>query len=101
MEYDQRIIILFLCKEHVSAEDMNRGLKAQFGDPNYSEHSWRSVQRWYEYVRQGREDLQDEVRSGRPPTDFLGVRILALPDEQPFIRLIRLPKNRVFLTQLC
>jgi hypothetical protein len=29
------------------------------------------------------------VRSGRPPIDFLDIRILALLEEQPFIRFIR------------
>jgi hypothetical protein len=42
----------------------------------------------------------NEVRSGRPPIDFLDIRILAVPDEQPFIRLIRLLKVWVFPAQL-
>jgi hypothetical protein len=33
---------------------------------------------------EGREDLHDEVRSGRAPIDFLDIRIFALLDEQPF-----------------
>jgi hypothetical protein len=35
-------------------------------------------------VRQGRENLYDEVRPGRPPIDFLDIGMLALLDEQPF-----------------
>jgi DNA-binding transcriptional ArsR family regulator len=33
---------------------------------------------------QGREDLHDEVRSGKPPIDFLGIRILVSLDKHPF-----------------
>jgi hypothetical protein len=84
MEYGQRVIIRFLCKERFSPEYIYAHLEAQFGDTTYSEYSERSVRRWGQYVRQGREDLHDEVRSGRPPIDFLDIRILALPDEQPF-----------------
>jgi hypothetical protein len=81
MERDQRIIVRFLCKERVSPEDIHARLEAQFGDATYSE---RSVGRWCQYVRQGGANLHYEVRSGRSPTDFLDIRILALPDEQTF-----------------
>jgi hypothetical protein len=84
MESDQRVIIRFLCKEHVSPEDIHAHLEAQFGDAIYNKYSERGVRRWCQYVRQGREDLHDEVRSGRPPIDFLDIRILASLDEQPF-----------------
>jgi hypothetical protein len=56
-------------------------LEAQFGDATYSQ---RKVRRWCQCVRQERKDLHDEVRSGRPPIDFLVIRILALLDEKPF-----------------
>jgi hypothetical protein len=81
MEYDQSVIIRFLCKEGASPEDIHARLEAQLGDATDSE---RSVRQWCQYVRQGREDLHDELRSSRPPIDFLDIRILALPDEQPF-----------------
>jgi Mn-dependent DtxR family transcriptional regulator len=81
MESDQRVIIRFLCKERVSPEDILTRLEAQFGDPTSCP---RSARGWCQYARQGREDLHDEVRSGRPPIDFLEIRILALLDEQHF-----------------
>jgi hypothetical protein len=81
MEYDQRVIIQLLCEERVSPEDIQARLEAQLGDVAYRE---RSVWRWCQYVRQGGEDLHDEVGSGRPPIDFLNIRILAVLDEQPF-----------------
>jgi hypothetical protein len=81
MEYDERIIVLFLCKEGISPEDIDARLEEQFGDAPYSE---RSVRRWCQYVREGREDLHGEVRSSKPPIDFLDIQILPLLEEQPF-----------------
>jgi hypothetical protein len=93
MEYDQRVIIRFLCKERIASEDIHVHLEPQFGDATDSE---RSVRRWCKHARQGREDLHDEMQSGRPPMDFLDIRILALLDEQPFTQLIRLLKLGCF-----
>jgi hypothetical protein len=81
MGYDQRVITRFLCRECVSPEDVHALLEAQFGDAIYSE---RNVRRWWQYVRQGRKDVHDEVRSGKPLINFLDIRILVLLDEQPF-----------------
>jgi hypothetical protein len=70
----------------VSLQDVHARLEAQFGGATYSE--W-SVGRWCQYVRQGREDLHAEVQSGGPPVNFHDIRILALLDEQPFVRFVR------------
>jgi hypothetical protein len=80
MGYDQRVIVRFLCKERVSPEDIHVCLEAQLGG---AVHSDRSIGRWCQYVRQGRQDLRDEVWSGRPLINFFDSRILALLDEQP------------------
>jgi hypothetical protein len=80
IEYDERVIIRFLCKEGVSPEDIHARPELQFRDATYSE---RSVRQQCQYVRQGREDLHDEARYGRPPIEFRHIRILALLDEQP------------------
>jgi hypothetical protein len=80
MEYDQRVIIRFLRKGRISPEDIHARLEAQLGDLTYS---GRSVRQWCQYVLQGREDLPDEAPSGRLPTDFFDIQILALLDEQP------------------
>jgi DNA-binding transcriptional ArsR family regulator len=82
MEYDQRVIIRLLCKERVPPEDIHARLEAQFGDATSKEYSEWRVRRWCHYVRQAREDLHDEVRSGRPLIDFFDTKILALLDEQ-------------------
>jgi DNA-binding transcriptional ArsR family regulator len=81
MEYDQRTLVRFLCKDHISLEEVHARLEAQFGDAIYGE---RSVRWWCQYVRQRREDLHDKVRSGKLPIDFLDIRILALLEEQTF-----------------
>jgi hypothetical protein len=68
MELEQRIIIHFLDREHTESRDIHARLSVQFGDATYSLHS---VQRWCQHIQQGRELLDDESRSGRPPIDFL------------------------------
>jgi hypothetical protein len=62
-------------------EDIHAPLEAQFRDAPSSE---QSVRRWCQYARQGRENLHDEVQSGRSRIDFLDIRILTLLYEQPF-----------------
>jgi hypothetical protein len=89
MEDSQRVIGWFLCRECVSSEDIHVRLEVHFGNAADSE---RSVRGWCQYVRQGREDLHDDVRSGRPPIDFLDIRILALLDEQPFHSACSIPE---------
>jgi hypothetical protein len=51
MEYDQSVIIWFLCKERFSPEDMHALVETQFEDTTYSEHNERSVRRWCQSVR--------------------------------------------------
>jgi hypothetical protein len=97
MEEDQKVISRFLCKEHVSPEDIHAGVEAQFEDAAYSE---RSVRQRCQYVRQGREDLNDTVRSGGRPIDFLDIRIVTLQDEQPFDSAYSIAQALSFPTQL-
>jgi hypothetical protein len=73
MDFEQKVIIRFLFKEGVDANDIHTRLLAQFGDETYS---LRSVQPWCQYVRQGRELMHDEPRSERRPFDFLDIQIL-------------------------
>jgi hypothetical protein len=61
----------------------------------------RGVSGWSASIfGKGREYLHVEVRSGRPPINFLGIRIMSLRDEGHFIGLIRLLMPGEFLTQL-
>jgi hypothetical protein len=81
MDFEQRLVIRFLFKEGVDANDIHTRLLAQFGDETYS---LRSVQRSCQYVRQGRELMHDDPRSGRAPVDFPDIQILSNLEKYPF-----------------
>jgi hypothetical protein len=81
MDFEQRAIIRFLFKEGIDANDIHRRLSAQFVDAAYS---LRSVQRWCQYVGQGRELMHDEPRSESPSVDFLEIQILSGLEKLPF-----------------
>jgi hypothetical protein len=81
MDFEQRVIIRLLSKEGVDANRIHTRLSAQFRDETYS---LRSVQRWCQYVRQGRELMDDEPRAGRPPSDFLDIQIPSNLEKYPF-----------------
>jgi hypothetical protein len=81
VELEQRIIIRFLNRKHTEPGDIHARLSAQFGDAAYS---LRSVQHWCQYIRQGRELLDDEPRSGRPPIDYLDIEIISSLKKQFF-----------------
>jgi hypothetical protein len=74
MEYEQRVIIRFHFQEDANADDIHRRLQAQFTDDAYS---IRSVRRWCQFIRQRREDLHDDPRSGGPPIDFIDTKLLS------------------------
>jgi hypothetical protein len=81
MDFEQRVIIRFLFKENLDANDIHTRLLAQLGD---EDDSLRSVQRWYQYVRQGRELMHHEPRSGTAPVDFFDIQILSNLEKYPF-----------------
>jgi DNA-binding transcriptional ArsR family regulator len=81
MDYEQRVIVRFLCKEGVLPAEIHTRVEAQFGEDAYS---LRSVQRWCQLVRQGREDLHDGDLLGRPTLDFIDSKIISLLDREPF-----------------
>jgi hypothetical protein len=81
MHFGPKVIIRFLFKEGVNANQIHKRLLAQFWDEAYS---LRSVRRSCQYVRQGRELIHDELQSGRPPVDFLDIRILSNLEKYPF-----------------
>jgi hypothetical protein len=62
-------------------------LQAQFTE--YAEHAkhayqFQTVQFWITEIRRGRQDLRDEIRSGRPPLNDIDGKILTIFDKSPF-----------------
>jgi hypothetical protein len=75
MEYDQRVIIKFLWNEGADARDIGDKLQVQFGEHVYQ---LRTIRFWIAETRLGRQDLHDEIRTGRPLLDDLDATILAI-----------------------
>jgi hypothetical protein len=81
IEYDQRVIIRFLWNERINAHKITHGLQAQFGEHAYT---LRTVWFWIAEAWLDRQDLHDEIRTGRPPLDDLDAKILTILDKSPF-----------------
>jgi hypothetical protein len=81
MSYEQRIIIQFLHKEKVHPTQIHRRLAAQYG---LETDSLQSVQHWCQLFDCGRQNLHNDPRSGRPPIDYLDVKIIACLVREPF-----------------
>jgi hypothetical protein len=59
MNYEQRVIVRFLYREEVAQAQIHRKVKAKSGA---NADSFRSVQRWCQFVRQRREDPDEDNR---------------------------------------
>jgi hypothetical protein len=79
MAYEQRVIMRFLYKEGVFPAEIHTRVKAQFEKDVYS---LRSIQCWYQLVRQGREDLHDGERLGRLTLDLIDSKIISLLERE-------------------
>ena len=79
--YQQRVIIRFLHRERVQPGEIHRRLATQPCEDLYSK---RSIEWWCAQFVCGREDIEDDHRSGRPPIDHLDTKILACLESEPF-----------------
>jgi hypothetical protein len=81
MEYDQRMIIKFLWNDGLDVHDIADKLQTQFIENIYQ---LQTIRFWITDARIGRQDLHDEIRTGRPPLDDLDAKILTILNKYPF-----------------
>ena len=72
---EQRYVIYFLCRKGFKTEDITAELDEVYQDGSLS---LSKVYFWKREFRLGREDLEDEHRSGRTPYDGLDAAILCM-----------------------
>jgi hypothetical protein len=75
------VIIRFLSNEEIAADEITTRLQAQFAEYAYK---LRTVRFWIGEVRFGRQEVHDEIRTGKPPLDDVDAKILAILDKSPF-----------------
>jgi hypothetical protein len=75
------VIIKFLLNERADACHIADKLQAQFCEHAYK---LRTIQFWITEVWLGRQDLYDEIGTGRPLLDHGDTKILAILDKSPF-----------------
>ncbi|XP_011873819.1 PREDICTED: putative uncharacterized protein FLJ37770, partial [Vollenhovia emeryi] len=64
---DQRICIKFCVKNKIKCADAFRMLTVAYGEATLNQSN---VYRWYKMFSEGREDVNDEERAGRPSTSI-------------------------------
>ncbi|XP_011146696.2 putative uncharacterized protein FLJ37770 [Harpegnathos saltator] len=62
---DQRVCLKFCVKNGIKCSEAFKMLKKAFGDNTMSQPR---VYEWYKRFQEGREDIEDDARSGRPST---------------------------------
>jgi hypothetical protein len=75
------MIIRFLWNERINAHEITHRLQAQFGKHACA---FQTARFWIIEVQLGRQDLHDEIRTGRPPLDDLDAKIVDILDKSPF-----------------
>jgi hypothetical protein len=81
IERDQRVIIKFLWNEGADACQIAARLQAQLAEHAYQ---IRTIQFLITEIRRGRQELHDEIRSGKPLLDDLDGKLLVIFDKSPF-----------------
>ena len=78
---EMREMIFNLHKKGTSPKEIEKILKEEFGKHAYN---LSTIYYWIAKAKVGIEDVQDEVRPGRPIDDQLLIRIREVLEEQPF-----------------
>jgi hypothetical protein len=84
-ELEQRAVTKFLWKEGFPGKKLDERLQAVYGDAVYA---LPSVYFWVKEFNCGREDIVDQLRPGRPPTDNLDADILCARQHSPFTTVV-------------
>ncbi|UYV74026.1 hypothetical protein LAZ67_11001872 [Cordylochernes scorpioides] len=69
---DQRTCIKFCVKNEIKCADAFRMLTVAYGEDTLDRSN---VYRWYKMFSEGREDVNDEERAGRPSTSTIDEKI--------------------------
>jgi hypothetical protein len=93
MEYGKRVIINFLWNEGTLAHDIAAQFQAQLGEHAYQ---LRTIRFCIPEAWLSRQDLHDEIRSGRPIPDELDAKIRVRLDKSP-IKSTHLIAERPFV----
>jgi len=65
MSFFQGAVIKFLVKEEIPAAEIHQRIQRPYGSVCMGASS---VRRWVKHLKDGKMSIQDEPRSGRPPT---------------------------------
>lgn len=88
--FRSRAVIHFLWKKGRSNKEITSEIDAVYGD---DAPSLRTVQKWTKLFNEGKEDLDDAPRSGRPPKEFLVTKVRTLLEENPFFSQKKIAKT--------
>lgn len=78
---EQRVIIKFFFDEGLSPDSIQSKLYQHFGDQAYA---ISTIKKWITRFKWGKEDFEDEPRSGRPKDDQIEFKIRKVIAEDPF-----------------
>jgi hypothetical protein len=81
MEDEQRVIITFLTRESIDAQEIHTRLSAQFLEQTYA---LGTIQFCVREIQRGRENLYDVHRFGRPAFDDINTKTVLILETVPF-----------------
>lgn len=79
---EQRVIIKFLFNENLKPDEIQSKLENHFGEKAYK---LSTIKKWITRFRWGKNDYEDEPRSGRPFDDQIEFKIQSMMEDDPFL----------------
>ena len=86
-KYEQRYVILFFWRKKTQPKDIFNELKEVYGENSLK---LRCIQKWCQRFDEGKEDVFDEVRGGRPKNNHLIPKISKIIESNPSISTTKL-----------